>query len=359
MIKQLEEELNSLFLELKKDVALLKKDKPEILSDIFRQIHTIKGGVATLGFKKLSKFIHKIENLIDFIRQNTDEDEIMELSKKSILKVLELCESLSTLDKESLDQDTLSIEKEIDFISKIKKIGEEDLNINLENKMEFSEKDSVIYRIEILFEEDVEMKFVKCFLIEKNLLEAGNVISSNIDEIKVDDSQRNYNLSFQTLKSVSKDFIAELCELSGGLDYVYVYLLDDLIKHSINKYIDTTEFTILYLGENKENINLIKNLSFKLKKLNKTEDVFNVDDSKNFLIMEVEKDFDLWSFLSELRLKKSFLNFSIILKEEDAYKKLCAQYFNAEMLYLNTLNENKIKEDIFNGILKTKRLIKR
>ena len=58
------EEVESSLLRLKKE-----PDNIDILNDIFRSMHTIKGASQFIGLERISEISHKLENLLDLLRQ--------------------------------------------------------------------------------------------------------------------------------------------------------------------------------------------------------------------------------------------------------------------------------------------------
>jgi two-component system chemotaxis sensor kinase CheA len=60
------EEMENYLLQLESDT-----DNREILNDIFRCIHTIKGAAEFVGLEKVSDFTHRLENLLDILRQGS------------------------------------------------------------------------------------------------------------------------------------------------------------------------------------------------------------------------------------------------------------------------------------------------
>ena len=64
------EEANELLVELESSLLELEenKDDSELISKIFRALHTIKGSGAMFGFDKISKFTHEVETIYDKIR---------------------------------------------------------------------------------------------------------------------------------------------------------------------------------------------------------------------------------------------------------------------------------------------------
>ena len=57
------EALNQSLLELEKD-----PENPDMLTEIFRSAHTLKGMSATLGFDQLTELSHEMENVLDGLR---------------------------------------------------------------------------------------------------------------------------------------------------------------------------------------------------------------------------------------------------------------------------------------------------
>ncbi|MCI5142405.1 MAG: chemotaxis protein CheA, partial [Candidatus Electrothrix sp. ATG1] len=59
------EEMESSLLRLEQDY----NDK-EVMDEIFRSIHTIKGAAQFVGIERVSELSHKMENLLDLIRKD-------------------------------------------------------------------------------------------------------------------------------------------------------------------------------------------------------------------------------------------------------------------------------------------------
>lgn len=67
------EELEEKIQLINDNVLLLEKDgeSPAVIQEIFRAAHTIKGSSAVMGYEKMSRLTHEIENLFDRLRQGT------------------------------------------------------------------------------------------------------------------------------------------------------------------------------------------------------------------------------------------------------------------------------------------------
>lgn len=65
------EEMAELLIEIERDLLMLE-EAPEngaLVSRLFRNIHTIKGGAGMVGLDQLANFTHKLENLLDDVRK--------------------------------------------------------------------------------------------------------------------------------------------------------------------------------------------------------------------------------------------------------------------------------------------------
>ena len=65
-------ETQELLQEMEASVLLLEEDHQnrDVVDDIFRSIHTIKGSSEYLGMAEIAELAHKLENLLDLVRQN-------------------------------------------------------------------------------------------------------------------------------------------------------------------------------------------------------------------------------------------------------------------------------------------------
>lgn len=81
-------ELNEKLIELEK-----YPDSKELINDLFRYAHTLKGMAATLGFQEMAQLTHEMEDLMDKIRSG--KDSVNEDKIDILLKCLELLEEMS------------------------------------------------------------------------------------------------------------------------------------------------------------------------------------------------------------------------------------------------------------------------
>jgi len=66
------EEAREIINSLESDIVQFeeKPDDTEIINQIFRNVHTLKGSSGIAGFSDISDFTHKLENLLDKVRKN-------------------------------------------------------------------------------------------------------------------------------------------------------------------------------------------------------------------------------------------------------------------------------------------------
>ena len=64
----------------------------DVLDNIYRKVHTLKGSAGFLGFKKLQKITHTAENILDLMRE-----EKIKLNSElvdALLKTFDICNSI-------------------------------------------------------------------------------------------------------------------------------------------------------------------------------------------------------------------------------------------------------------------------
>lgn len=82
------EEANELINELEKVLLELEGNKtnPDLIQQVFRVMHSLKGGSSMFGFNKMDKFTHHLENIYDLIRNNklSISEEILDITLASV-----------------------------------------------------------------------------------------------------------------------------------------------------------------------------------------------------------------------------------------------------------------------------------
>ena len=107
--------LNSCLLELENEPTNL-----ELLNEIFRSAHTIKGMSATMGFTSIAELTHDMENILDLLRkmQIKANDDILNTLFQCIDTLEKLVEQVATG-----EQTTIAIKPLIDKINELAQGG--------------------------------------------------------------------------------------------------------------------------------------------------------------------------------------------------------------------------------------------
>ena len=179
----------------------------EVIQELFRVAHTLKGSSATMGFEKMKILTHEMENVLDRIRNG-----LLEVSVPVIDALFECLDYLKML-KQDFASDTNNTKIEITpIIIKLKEIlYENDTNNHLEKAENIKEQQKSQIRFildakqqeqitqalsigqnvlvcEVNISEDSQMKSTRACLIMNFLNEWGTVVSMvpNVLEIPVD-----------------------------------------------------------------------------------------------------------------------------------------------------------------------------
>ncbi|AEC52050.1 histidine kinase (cheA) [Pyrococcus sp. NA2] len=164
-----------------------EEERAELINQIFRDAHTLKGTAATMGFMKLSETAHKMENLFDAIRNNQIEltPELVDL----VLDFLDAIEAMVNNIEESGSEGDVDVselfERADEFLGKGKEVQKEE---KIKAKEEVKEEEEIkaevpgegnIYHIKVYFQKDAPLKGVRAFLILSDLEERGEVFWTN------------------------------------------------------------------------------------------------------------------------------------------------------------------------------------
>ena len=89
-----------------------EEQSPDLLNEVFRAAHSIKGGGATFGFAELAELTHHMETLLDEIRSDRKAivEEDIELLLQGLDMVRELMENLGNEDH----PDRLSLQAQLE-----------------------------------------------------------------------------------------------------------------------------------------------------------------------------------------------------------------------------------------------------
>ncbi|MCL6478370.1 MAG: chemotaxis protein CheA [Peptococcaceae bacterium] len=195
-LEELEEKIQS----INDNILLLEKNggSPEVIQEIFRAAHTIKGSSGVMGYEKMARLTHEIENLFDRLRQGT-----MEVTTSLVDVLFEALDKLKLL-KDEITGEARDVHIE-DVLGKIRSCqkdekeqkhpagdppasaagesaGEgpgklEDVVMDLVREAEV--RGYQAYWLNVAIDQGCQMKNVRAYLIFETLQQIGEIIRSD------------------------------------------------------------------------------------------------------------------------------------------------------------------------------------
>ncbi|WFD11698.1 chemotaxis protein CheW [Tepidibacter hydrothermalis] len=208
--------LNQRLLDLENDDSNM-----EIVNEIFRIAHTLKGMSSTMGFTKMANLTHKMENVLDDIRSNK-----LNINTKIIdilfegLDILE--EFVKNIENEGSESDK-SIEDILNRLEKIENIEDtqlDDVNIQNEevedgysyiNNLVTKAKASGLnaYDVKVTLDESCMLKAARAFLVFKSVEEDGEIIYSNPSAEDIEEENFANSFDITVITNVDKNILMD------------------------------------------------------------------------------------------------------------------------------------------------------
>ncbi len=190
--------------------------QPDIIDEIFRSIHTIKGSSATMKYDKIMELAHEIENIFDIWRsgKGRPEPDLIEIIFNALDNLENLIDEVETGNEERSDISSILRRLKV-AQSLIKEVGQREgpqAKIKLspvEQKAleKAEEKGRTAFKIEITLEVNCAFKSVRAYMIFKSLEEWGEIIGSSPARsfIESEDFDVSYELGFEVYFVTEKD----------------------------------------------------------------------------------------------------------------------------------------------------------
>lgn len=271
------EELEEKIQLINDNVLLLEKDgeSPSVIQEIFRAAHTIKGSSAVMGYEKMSRLTHEIENLFDRLRQGT-----MKVTTPMVDVLFEALDTLKVL-KDEITGETGEVD-ETPVIGKIKsclqgatptdssvpsgpspgiKAPAIAVSSETENIFQYDEiLESLIheaevrgyqaYRINVEVDPDTQMKNVRAFLVFESLQQIGDIIKSYPSAEEIQDGRFDKGFSLVLFSKEDQDEITNLVMSIAEISKVEVSVLDiNGVDKTSSEHVDQTAQEIQELNE--------------------------------------------------------------------------------------------------------------
>lgn len=214
---------------------LLLEQNPEdlaIVNDIFRNAHTLKGMSATMGFEDIANLTHKMENVLDAIRNNqlTVSSELLDVVFESVDHLEEMVADISSGGDGKKDV-TGTVEK-LKKLENGEPIGEaEPQTVAVEapqstSKLVFDDFEKTVleqsveqgfqsYEINISLRDDCLLKAARVYMVFEILEKLGEVIKSSptVEKLEEEQFDTDFSVAFVT-QEPANDLMQKLMKVS-------------------------------------------------------------------------------------------------------------------------------------------------
>lgn len=224
----------------------------EIVGEIFRSAHTLKGMGATMGFDDLANLTHNMENVLDLIRNDELEvtpdvmdvifeavDDIEEMitdiasggdGKRDIQEVTKQLESLQGIESEEAEDAEEEVaatatdtETEATSDDEIEETFDEyELTVLSQSK----EQGYEAFKILVVLDENTMLKGVRVFMVFETLEEAGEIIKSTPSAEDLENEKFDLSFVVTLLTNESKEEIQHRLEKISEIALVKVEKVD-------------------------------------------------------------------------------------------------------------------------------------
>ena len=328
------EDMNDLMANAETSLKKLEEShSSDLINELFRVAHSIKGMSASMEFKRLEMLTHKIEDLMYVVRDNTLEfnQEILEILQIGFAFLNELfvsvklsgveddapCEGMEVLIKKIKD----ILESKNEPPKEMESIKVEQRKIEETKKLKSIEK---LAKINVVLDKKCSFKTVRAFMILNRLNSYGEFLRTipNEKNINSKDYEMKNNILSIFLELNESDFekvkseIMEIMEINS-VNVEYVKNIED---NKVVDYCDDVEFS------NEDIINEISKIELNIVKMEYSEnlpiELVNIKDDLNklnkmVLLVEVEEIVLLFNKILELVnvvSKKDLRNDDIIIE---------------------------------------------
>ncbi|ADD02474.1 CheA signal transduction histidine kinase [Thermoanaerobacter italicus Ab9] len=214
---------------LNSNLLLLENDPKnrQIIDEIFRSAHTLKGMAATMGFENMNKLTHKMEDILQEVKngETNISHSIMDILFKCVDTLSEMLDLIS-----QTGEDNVAIDELIFLLSGVssksenkKEVLEKGNNaLNSDTILNVYEQDIIkeavkdnykAYKITVYIDKGCVMKSARAFVIFNNLEEIADIINSfpsveDIEDEKFDDSFTLHILTKEEKENIEKRLLS-------------------------------------------------------------------------------------------------------------------------------------------------------
>lgn len=199
--------------EINKALVALEKDPHDLesINSIFRLTHTLKGMAATMGYKDIAEFAHRLEDVFDTFRLGK-----AELTAEKMDVIFESIDGFTTLVEDSREERVTAVDV-AGFILRLDAMlpkGAQDqtvrkahrpreIKLDREELARYATDGRQVYRIEAILSDECPMKGVRTFLIISRARNFGEVVRTFPAEETLKDE--DFGNSFDIIIATKED----------------------------------------------------------------------------------------------------------------------------------------------------------
>ena len=190
-------------------VLHLEKDpnNAEVLQEVFRAAHTLKGSSATMGLTEIADLTHAMENLLDSLRSGsvTVTPEIVDLLLGSIDALRTLIAQVSH--EEPMDLDTSELRRGLQSVCQTTGADAAPQAPTTQQVEHTDEGDSEHLTLTLKITDDCTMPSVRAFMVFNALSGLGEVASANPSQDDLDDVKAGQEIKIIFLPAQEADSV--------------------------------------------------------------------------------------------------------------------------------------------------------
>ncbi|WP_026689880.1 chemotaxis protein CheA [Alteribacter aurantiacus] len=211
----------------------------DLIGEIFRSAHTLKGMAATMGYEEITNLTHQMENVLDGIRNDTYEANtiLIDVVFESVDYIEKMVEDIAlggdgTADVQSVLEKLCEFErngavKEIAAVLEAPSIDTETFDdFELTVIAQSVEQGYVPFNVEVTLREDCILKAARVVMIFDVLEQVGEVIKTNPPVEKLEDEQFDNSFSLTILSTKTSDELNERIFKVSEVEKVVVTEID-------------------------------------------------------------------------------------------------------------------------------------
>lgn len=211
----------------------------ELLDEIFRAAHTLKGMAATMGYKTMTDLTHHMENVFELFRDGSVEvdSNIITLIFKCLDQLRTIVEDLK--EDKDIDYDISQLIEELNNISgegqelTSKEGSKGEYNINISDTdikviEDAQARNYKAFKIRVEITKSCMLKGARAYLIIDKLEQQGDIISSNPSPEELEDGNYQDSFSLIYISKLEREKVKDIIEGNAEIENVLIKELEDL-----------------------------------------------------------------------------------------------------------------------------------